>query len=426
MDLNDLPLFQSKPEKKPAAPEPEEVEIPAAAEPRHLSVTELTAQIRGTLEPAFSQVWVKGEVSNFRPAASGHVYFSLKDSGACISAAIFGWGAQKKRRMFELKDGMEVICRGKVSVYAPRGSYQLIIEHVEPLGAGALQVAFEQLKAKLAAEGLFNPARKRQLPAYPTRIAVVTSPSGAAIRDMLNILERRAPHVRVTIIPAIVQGDSAPEQIIRGLELANRHDLGDVVVLARGGGSIEDLWCFNDEGLARAIAASRLPVVSAVGHEIDFTISDFVSDLRAPTPSAAAEICTGHWVDSLRRLDDASERLVAAMLRDLHGRKVVLSHIAARVVSPRDRLREQAQKCDELFLRLERAIGVHLDKRRAKLDQLMGKLDALSPLRVLERGYAIVRDPAADGGVVRSAAQIRTGQKLRIAFYDGERTVQAT
>ena len=420
MDLKDLPLFA--PPAKPAS-KPEEA--PAAA-PKHWTVTELTQRIRGAIEPAFQQVWIQGEVSNYRPAASGHAYFSLKDSGAMISAAIFGWGSRTAAKgRFELKDGLQVLCRGKLSVYPPRGTYQLVIDQMEPVGAGALQLAFEQLKGKLGAEGLFDGARKRALPHFPLRVAVVTSPSGAAIRDMLNILSRRAPHVRVTIIPAVVQGDAAPAQLIRGLELANRHKLGDIVVLARGGGSIEDMWCFNDENLARAIARSALPVVSAVGHEIDFTISDFVSDLRAPTPSAAAEIVTGHWVDAARRLRDSRERMSGAIVRNLAARRQLLSHVAARVVSPRDRLREQAQRCDELSLRLERAIRVRLERRRAGMEQLMGKLDALSPLRFLERGYSFVRDPAAEDRVVKSAEQIRAGQELRITFYDGQRSVQA-
>ena len=409
--MDDLPLFA-----QPKA-------APALETPKHWTVTEITNQIRGVLEPAFTNVWIQGEVSNYRPAASGHIYFSLKDSGASISAAVFGWGARKKT--FELKDGLQILVHGKLSLYPPRGSYQLTVDHVEPLGAGALQIAFEQLKAKLAAEGLFDSKRKRRLPAYPNRIAVVTSPSGAAIRDMLNILARRAPHVRVTIIPAVVQGDNAPPQIIQGLELANRHELGDLVVLARGGGSIEDLWCFNDENLARAIAKSRLPVVSAVGHEIDFTISDFVSDLRAPTPSAAAEIVTSQWVDAVRSLSEARSRLVVAIQRDLSTRKTLLSHIAARVISPKDRLREQAQRTDELSLRLERSIKVRLERKRAMLDQVMGRLDALSPLRVLERGYSIVRDPAADEKVIKSAGQVHSGQELQITFYDGNRSVQA-
>jgi len=422
---DDLPLFASA---SSSAPQPQ----PQARleQPRHLSVAELTARIRGALEPALGDIWVKGELSNFRPAASGHVYFSLKDQSACISAAVFGWGARKHK--FELKDGMQVLCHGRVTVYAPRGSYQITVDQIEPLGAGALQIAFEQLKAKLQAEGLFEPSRKRALPAFPARIAIVTSPSGAAIQDMLNVLGRRAPHLRVTIVPAIVQGDDAPRQLIRGLELANQHRLGDIVVLARGGGSIEDLWCFNDENLARAIAASGLPVVSAVGHEIDFTISDFVADLRAPTPSAAAEIVSGHWVEVAGKVREAHARIIQAIQRELATRKTLLGHVAARVLSPKDRLREQTQRCDELSLRLERAFRVRLERRRSLLEQFMGKLDALSPLKVLERGYAIVRESKEGskegevGRIMRSAGQIHDGQELQITFSDGNRKVRAT
>lgn len=392
-------------------------------------MTEFTNKMRGVLEPAFSQVWVQGEISNYRPAASGHLYFSLKDQGASLSAAVFGWGGARKKspdspEIPPLKDGLKVLCRGKISIYPPRGSYQLIVDQIEPLGAGALQIAFEKLKAKLAAEGLFSPALKRPLPPFPSRIVVVTSPSGAAIQDMLNILKRRAPQIQVLVIPALMQGEEAPRQVIRGLELANRHRLGDVIVLARGGGSVEDLWGFNNEDLARAIRSSQLPVISAIGHEIDFTISDFVADLRAPTPSAAAEILSGHWVEAISRFREASQRLQGIMRRDLAARKNLLSHIAARVVSPRDRLREQAQRVDELQLRLERSFQAQLERKRNLLNQLAGKLDALSPLRVLKRGYTLVRD-SSDGAVLKSAEEIRSGQELKITFYDGQRIARA-
>lgn len=415
------PQFQfqfGEPEgRKPDPPKPES---PAS---HQLTVTELTAKIRGVLEPAFQQVWVQGEVSNYRPAPSGHAYFSLKDGGASIAAAYFGWGA--RRREFELKDGLQVLVRGKVSVYPPRGNYQLTVDQIQPLGAGALQAAFEALKAKLAAEGLFEAAKKRRLPPFPSRIVVVTSPSGAAIQDMLNILRRRAPHLRVTIVPALVQGAEAAPQVIRGLELANRHRLGDVVVLARGGGSIEDLWCFNDERLARAIAQSSLPVVSAVGHEIDFTISDFVSDLRAPTPSAAAEIVSGNWVEAIGVLRDSKARIAGAIRRELATRRQVLEHLSARVISPRDRLREQAQRLDELQARMVRAFRSGMDRRRARLEQLGGRLDALSPLKVLERGYTIVRESTEEGALIRSAAQVRPGLKMQVVFHDGKAEVEA-
>ncbi len=427
--MEDLPLFaqpQSQPRPNPPAPAKAAAPAPAppVAAPAPLSITELTQKIRGTLEPAFTQVLAVGEVSNYRPAASGHAYFSLKDGGSAISAACFGWGA--RRRNWELKDGLQVLVRGKVTVYPPRGSYQLTIDHIEPVGAGALQLEYEQLKGRLQSEGLFEATRKRPLPRYPRKIAVVTSSSGAAIQDMLNILKRRAPHMQVLVVPALVQGAGAADQVRRGLEAVNRLALAEVVVLARGGGSIEDLWAFNDEALARAIAASRLPVVSAVGHEIDFTIGDFVADLRAPTPSAAAEILSAGWVEGRSRLGELGQRLRASIVRDLQNRKALLRHIAARVISPKDRLREQSQRIDELSLRLERGVRVRLERRRALVEQSMAKLDALSPLRVLERGYAIVREGTGNAErLVRSAQQVRQGQELRIRFHDGEREVQA-
>ncbi len=394
--------------------------------PTALTVSELTARIKGVIEPSFPQVWVKGEVSNYRPAASGHAYFSLKDQDSTISANFFGWAAKSRSKGgFELHDGLEVICRGKVTVYGPRGSYQISVDQMEPLGAGALQLAFEQLKGRLLAEGLFESTRKRPLPRFPRRVAIVTSPSGAAIRDMLTVLKRRAPQVAVTVIPAIVQGEQAPPQIIRGLEAANRHDLGEIVVLARGGGSIEDLWCFNDEGLARAIAASRLPVISAVGHEVDFSISDFVADLRAPTPSAAAEILSGHWVEVQARLSDAKRSIWVSIQRDLAQRKKLLEQVIARLVSPKDRIREQFQRVDDLTMRLERAMRMQLERGHSQLAQLAGKMDALSPLRVLERGYSLTVDDADPSRVVRSAEEAGKGRRMRIRFHDGEVRVQS-
>ena len=416
MDRDNGPLFAGlaqEPEDSPADVRP----------PKHLTVTELTSRIKGTLEPAFLDVWVQAEISNYRPANSGHLYFSLKDAGSTIAAALFGAGG-KKRVAFDLKDGMQVLCRGKVSVYAPRGNYQFIIDQIEPLGAGALQVAFEQLKAKLAAEGLFDPKRKRALPPFPKRIAVVTSPSGAAIRDMLNILRRRAPHLEVLVIPALVQGAEAAKQIVRGLEAANKFDLGDIVVLARGGGSMEDMWCFNDETLARAIGASKIPVVSAVGHEIDFTIADFVSDLRAPTPSAAAEIVSGHWVDVARNLAQGSERIRSLLLRDLANKRSLIGHLAARVVNPLDRLREQMQRVDEWSLRMERALRNAIERRKLAFGQVTGKLEALSPLKVLERGYAIAR--TEQGHVLRKVAEAKPGEGFSVVFTDGEAKARFT
>jgi exodeoxyribonuclease VII large subunit len=405
MSYEDLPLFNNNPN----------------APPKHWSVTELTAKIRGVLEPSFNEVWVQGEVSNYRPAASGHLYFSLKDSGSSISAAVFGWGARKKP-LFEVKDGLQVLCRGKISVYPPRGSYQLVIDQLEPLGAGALQLAFEQMKSRLAAEGLFAQERKRPLPLFPKKIAVITSPTGAAIQDMINVMNRRAPHVEILVIPAVVQGEGAAVQLIRGLEAANRHHLADLIILARGGGSIEDLWCFNDENLARAIFNSQLPVISAVGHEIDFTIADFVADLRAPTPSAAAEIVTRHWMDIIQQLKSAQDRIQFFISRDLQNKRSLLSHLSARVINPIDRLREQAQRTDELYLRMERSLKHTFEKRRLALGQILGKMDALSPLKVLERGYSIMK--SKDGRVIRSQKQLTKNETVTVTFHDGQAQAQ--
>jgi len=409
MKLEGLPLFKTPPDE-------ESEPLDRTKPPKHLTVSELTAKIRGILEPTFAEVWVQGEVSNTRPAASGHLYFSLKDATATIAAASFGWS--KRRPPFEVKDGLQVLVHGKVSVYPARGNYQLIVDRIEPLGAGALALAFEQLKTKLAAEGLFDPRRKRTLPPFPKKIAVVTSPSGAAIRDMLNILRRRAPHVEVLVVPAVVQGDEAPRQLIGGLDAVNQYGLAEIVVLARGGGSIEDLWCFNDENLARAIARSKLPVISAVGHEIDFTISDFVSDLRAPTPSAAAELVTGHWADVSRQVLQARDRLRSFVVRDLAQRRNLLAHLSARVVSPLDKLREQAQRTDDLAMRLERAMKTRLEHRRLAMGRILGKMEALSPLKVLERGYSIAMKD--DGTVVRSRAQLNPNEIVTVTFHDGK------
>lgn len=400
MDLENLPLFQNQ-----------------AQAPKHWTVSELTSRIKGTLEPTFSEVWLQGEVSNAKPTGpSGHAYFSLKDSGSMISAVYFGWG--KGRRVFELKDGLQVLCRGKISVYAPRGNYQIVLDQIEPQGAGALQLAFEQLKIKLQSEGLFDPKKKRSLPPFPKKLAVVTSPSGAAIRDMLNILKRRAPQIEVLVIPALVQGEEAPAQILRGLEAANRFKLGDIIVLARGGGSIEDLWGFNDETLARAIARSEIPVISAVGHEVDFTIADFVADLRAPTPSAAAEIVSGNWVDVSREVRQNFDRIRNAVSRELANRRTMLGHLAARLVNPLDRIREQMQRCDELINRLERAILGQFERKRLALAQWAGKLEALSPLRVLERGYSILRKE--NGKVVRSPKDVVSREKVTVTLHEGQ------
>ncbi len=401
MSDSDLPLFQ------PGA-------VPAR--PPSMSVSELTHKIKGTLESGFPGVWVRGEISNFKPAPSGHLYFSLKDEYATIPVAAFGWG--RKKLPFQLRDGMEILCRGNLSVYPQRGAYQLIVDAIEPVGAGSLQLAFEQLKEKLAKEGLFDPARKRPIPRFPRKIVVITAPQSAAVRDVLTVLRRRAPFVEVLVIPSLVQGEEAAQKLVQALRVANHHRLGEVILLTRGGGSIEDLWAFNHESLARAIAASAIPVISAVGHEIDFTIADFVADLRAPTPSAGAEILTGAWVELRERTRQLDQRLTMSLRRDLQLKRRILEALAAKLKSPKDRLREQIQRIDEIEAGLERGIRLLIERRRSGLERLTTKLDALSPLRVLSRGYALVRQKS--GKVVRSAKEVSSNDPLLLRFADGE------
>ncbi|MBC7395828.1 MAG: exodeoxyribonuclease VII large subunit, partial [Bdellovibrionales bacterium] len=391
MSDEDLPLFQASGLS---------VKSPA------LSVSEITYKIKSSLESDFSEVWVKGEISNLKVASSGHVYFSLKDDGANLSAAAFGWG--RKKVSFQLKDGLEVLCRGNISVYAPRGNYQLLVDMIEPLGAGALQLAFDQLKQKLQLEGLFETKRKREIPKYPSRIVVITSPQAAALRDVLTVLKRRAPFVEVILVPTLVQGQDAAEKIMQAIKVANHYKLGEVILLTRGGGSIEDLWSFNHEELARVISSSEIPIISAVGHEVDFTIADFVSDLRAPTPSAGAEILSQHWVELRERTRHLHERLFMSFRRELLLKRRTLEALAAQLKSPRDQLREKAQRVDELSLSLERCMRLTIERRQSSLGQLTSKLHALSPLNVLSRGYALVQR-AADKKVLRSSKEVKKG-----------------
>ncbi|MCM0606909.1 MAG: exodeoxyribonuclease VII large subunit [Xanthomonadaceae bacterium] len=405
--MNDLPLFAE------------------AKAQSGVTVSELTTKIKSTLEPEFNNVWVRGEISNFKPAPSGHLYFSLKDDSSMISAAFFGWGKRSLSSQVKLKDGLEVLCRGKISVYPPRGSYQIVVDHLEPLGAGALQMAFEQLKEKLKREGLFDIEKKRQLPSYVSRVAVVTSPTGAVVRDIINVMSRRAPHVRITVVPTVVQGADAHFKIIQAIKTANEQNFGDVIILARGGGSIEDLWCFNNEELARTIRNSKLPVISAVGHETDFTIADFVADLRAPTPSAAAEIVTAKWADMANIVMELKTRLWNGFKRGLAQKLQNFQSIARQLRDPRDRLRDQAQKCDDWSSRLNQAMKVSIERKKMIMAQIFGKLDALSPLKVLERGYTIIKDDKDSTRVIKRAVEISAGQKLKVVFHDGSKTLVA-
>ena len=389
-----------------------------------LRVSELTLHLRQLIEPNFKSVWVVGELSNFRPSPSGHVYFSLKDNQSTIQGALFGWSRFKKNLKFELEDGLEILCHGRISIYPPRGSYQLVVDHIEPLGAGALQLAFEQLKKKLEQEGLFETQKKRPLPQFPKKITVITSPTGAAIRDFIHVIQRRAPFVSVLIAPALVQGEGAPAQLIRAIETVNKHHLGDVIVLTRGGGSIEDLWCFNDEKLARTIARSKIPVVSAVGHEIDFTICDFVSDLRAPTPSAAAEILSTHWIHYLETIENCLERINYAFQKQFDYLNEIVFQLSQRLTSPHVRILETMQKFDDLLQRMFISLKHQIQNKRLVVAESSSKLDALSPLNVLQRGFCIAKSRESKK-IIKSVQYIESGEKMILNFSDGDCDVQA-
>ncbi len=391
-------------------------------EPKVISVAQLTHSIKSLLEGGIGLVTVKGEISNWRPAASGHIYFSLKDSEAVISAALFR-GAASKLKGPPPKDGMEVICRGRISVYPPRGTYQIIVESMEPVGSGSLQAQFEALKKKLFQEGLFDSARKRKIPVLPNRIVVITSPTGAAIRDVLSVLKRRFAGVNVLILPALVQGADAPAELIRALRLANEKALGDVILLTRGGGSLEDLWCFNDENLAREIFRSEIPVVSAVGHEIDFTIADFVADLRAPTPSAAAELLIREKEMLLETIVEWQARLVKTMKTDLHRFRLELKGIASKLKNPKDRINDLRLRFDDWSERLGTAAKSSIDRKRQKLDRLNASLQALSPLNVLERGYSIA---FVNGKAVKRIGEISVGESFQLRLQDGHINAERT
>jgi len=425
-------------------------------------VRELVAQVRELVEQEYGDIWVEGEISNFRPAPSGHVYFTLKDADAQLPIVLFR--RQTMLLRFRPEDGLHVLVRGRVSVYEQRGQLQLVAETMEPVGAGSLQLAFEQLKQRLKAEGLFDAERKKPLPLFPHTVGIVTSPTGAVIRDFLNIVSRRHSGLNVLVCPVSVQGESAPAEIEAALAELNAGELVDLIVLARGGGSLEDLAAFNSERVARAIALCRLPVVSAVGHETDFTIADFVADLRAPTPSAAAELITeaqhkiaehlatqSHRLERAarfqllqarqrltrlpvsraesrvttllhrleQRLDDATQRLDVALTAQLRLRQNRIAELAAAVLrhDPRQNLAHAREHLADMRARLDRSLERLLQSSVASLNALDARLHSLSPLAVLDRGYALVL--SAEGALVRSAAQIAAGDRLTTRLADG-------
>lgn len=389
-------------------------------EPTPLSVSQLTAYLKGVIEESFPTVWVAGEISNLARPRSGHLYMTLKDSGAQIRAVM--WASSAARMPFELKEGQAVIAQGSVEVYAPQGSYQLIMRKIEPQGIGSLQLAFEQLKERLAKEGLFSPDRKLSLPRYPQRIGVVTSPSGAAVRDFLQVALRRWPKADITVIPAKVQGPGAAASIVAAINDAHRIKPPlDVIVVTRGGGSLEDLWCFNEEPVVRAIAASRLPIVSAVGHEIDVTLADFAADVRALTPSEAAERIVPELAAVTESLDQMRRRMEKPIRQTIAYRREQLRHLAARpaLARPYQMVHDRSRRLDDLDNRARRATRNLLAVNERKLQRVAAALSALSPLAVLARGYSVTQR-LDDTAVIKHHDQVQIGDEIQTQLDKGK------
>jgi exodeoxyribonuclease VII large subunit len=426
------------------------------------TVSQLTAEVKSLLERNFEHLWVEGEISNLRLPSSGHLYFTLKDESAQVRGVMFR--LQNRLLKFEPADGLQVVCYGRLTVYEPRGEYQIVVDYMEPKGLGALQLAFEQLKEKLSQEGLFDPAHKKPLPHLPQKIGIVTSPTGAAIRDILQIIDRRFANVHILLYPVRVQGAGAGQEIAQAIQELNQWPGIEVLIVGRGGGSLEDLWAFNEEIVARAIYSSRVPVISAVGHEVDFTIADFVADLRAPTPSAAAELVVRNKVELVQSLESLGRRLGNAGLAALEARQERLLSLGHRLVDPRRRLSDQRLRMDDIFSRLSNSIQQSLLRKaewlRLKADSLillhpgrraaehthrlvqlsrrltlalrvelrffrqrtegyMGKLQTLSPLAVLERGYSIAR-VLPSKKVVRRASMLKAEDRVNVKVHRGE------
>lgn len=391
----------------------------SAGADRPLSVTELTARIDRTLREGIGAVWVEGEISNFSRSGAGHCYFTLKDEKAQLRVVL--WRTEAARLPFVLADGLAVVCLGSIEVYAQRGQYNLTARLIQPKGIGALELAFRQLRARLEAEGLFDNDRKRLLPAFPRRIALITSPRGAAIRDFLEVAGRRWRGLDIVVIPAAVQGDAAPRELINALGLAQRVPEVDVIALVRGGGSLEDLWAFNDEGLARALHASTIPIVSGVGHEVDVTIADLVADVRALTPSEAAERIFPDQRAVEDQLVNCQSRLIAALLSKWERSQARVDAIEGMACfrRPLTWMNESARRIDDLERRLALASRRSLDRASDRVASLARTLDGLSPLRVLQRGYAVALKAEAERVVMR-LEDVAVGESLRVRLVDGQ------
>ena len=362
--------------------------------------------------PAFANIWIKGEISNFKLHFSGHIYMTLKDDGGVLRAVMFKGSAQKLA--FVPENGMKVLARGRISVYERDGGYQLYVEEMQPDGLGALHLAFEQLKKRLEEEGLFDQKHKKPIPKFPNTVGVVTAATGAAVRDIINVISRRYPKAKVLLYPALVQGEGAAEDVSRGIAYFNENKCADVLIVGRGGGSIEDLWAFNEEITARAIFASEIPIVSAVGHEVDFTIADFVADLRAPTPSAAAELVVPSALEVKERVSVLVLRALNGMRGKLQSKRLMLARY--KLPSPEGKIADLRLDVDALLKRLVRAQEVSANVQRKRLEASVGKLQAMSPLAVLSRGYSIAQH---NGKSVKSAAEVKSGDELHILLSDG-------
>jgi exodeoxyribonuclease VII large subunit len=382
------------------------------------SVSRLNREARILLETGLATLWLEGEISNFSRPSSGHWYFTLKDSAAQVRCAMFR--SANLRVRVTPKDGLQVLIRGRVGLYENRGEFQLVAEHIEEAGEGALRRRFEELKARLAAEGLFDLGRKKALPSLPRRIGVITSPTGAAIRDILHVLQRRFAAIPVLIYPTAVQGAGAAAEIASMLRLANSRNEVDLLILARGGGSLEDLWSFNEEIVARAIAASDIPIITGIGHEVDTTIADFVADVRAPTPSGAAELAVPDRAEWLRAIANGLRRLRAGWEQRHQRAHERLKWLTMRLqrVHPREQLIRRAQRIDELEARLQRAAHAHFSNAKTRLGSAMRTLHAVSPLATLNRGYAIVLK--TDGTIVKSTQEVTLGETITARVGDGQ------
>lgn len=386
-------------------------------EPLIATVSQLNAYMKRLVEGqnALGDIWIKGEISNFKEHYSGHLYITLKDDGGVLKAVMFKSAASSLT--FKPEDGMRVLARGRIGVYEQSGTYQLYINDMTPDGVGELYIAYEKLKKRLAEEGLFDESKKKPIPKYPEKVGVVTATTGAAVRDIINVITRRFPYCEIIIYPSLVQGAGAKENIVQAIEYFNEHNLCDTLIVGRGGGSIEDLWAFNEEEVARAIYASKIPIISAVGHETDFTIADFVADLRAPTPSAAAEIAVPSQLELAALIAGMSGRIKTAEINYIKKLRLYCEKLKPK--SPQNMIDDMRQKCDNMLHQAEKSFRLTAAEKRKIMSELCGKLDAMSPLAVLNRGYAIAEDE--EKGIIRKISDLQPGKLFKLTLSDGSR-----